>query len=105
MKQGRRPDAGEQRRPRERLPLGRVWVGPGVWRALAGVGVWLDQYLARHAAGDGGALGRHRRLRGAEPGGKTGRRVSAYALPRGGALWIVGDGDPARTRVVMPERE
>ena len=85
--------------------MGRVWVGRDVWRALAGAGVWLDDYLARHAMGDEGALGAQRHWRATKPESRQRRKVSAYVLPRGGTVWVVSDGDPTQTRVVMPERE
>ena len=81
------------------LPLGRVVATPGAL-ALASFRQ-IRALLARHAAGDWGAVppedaAANDRAR------RTGARVlSAYAVP-GGRLWILTEADRSATTVLLP---
>ena len=85
------------------FPLGHVVMTPGV----AALEIDVAPYLARHAAGDWGAL-THSDKRQNDLAVKAGQRIlSAYEVPIGNdeteRIWLITEADRSATTVLRPE--
>ena len=59
--------------------------------------------VARHAAGDWGALDKHDRQENERALGTRGRLVSSYQASNGSPFWVITDAGWATTTVLLPE--
>ncbi len=87
---------------------GRVLATPGALEALeqAGQGVWV--YLARHLAGDWGAVDDEDKEANNDALKDGSRLLSAYILPTGEKIWVITEaeddhGNRAATTALLPD--
>ena len=84
------------------LPLGRDVATPGALKLLMEAKAHPFDYLARHAAGDWGALCAFDRRQN-EMALREGYRVfSSYKVPAG-SVWIITEADRSVTTILLPE--
>ncbi len=90
------------------FPLGQIVAAPGALAALAGAGRTPAEFLARHAAGDWGNVGREDAAENALSLARGFRLLSAYAYDPAdptdptAKVWIITEADRSSTCVLLP---
>jgi hypothetical protein len=85
------------------LELGFVMATPGALRALEAARQSVDEFLARHMAGDWGELGPADWDENGLALREGLRILSAYTLRTGVKIWIITEADRSATTVLLPE--
>jgi hypothetical protein len=85
------------------FPLGEIVGTPGALAALQRNRENPFKFLARHQAGDWGAVDDHDRAEN-ETSLKQGfRLLSAYRLADGTRIWVITEADRSSTCILLPE--
>ena len=84
-----------------RFTLGRWCLTPQAANAVPADEIWPA--VARHAAGDWGALDEHDRQENERALGTRGRLVSVYQARHGQRFWVITDAGWEVTTVLLPE--
>ncbi len=88
--------------PREpKFTLGQVCITPNAAEAVTGADVL--QSLARHAAGDWGALDEHDRMENERALSHRGRLFSVYEASTGQKFWVITEAGFELTTVLLPK--
>ena len=88
-----------------RFPLGQVVATPGALDARAAAGRTPAEFLARHAAGDWGDVGREDAAENALSLARGFRLLSAYAYDPAdptAKVWIITEADRSSTCLLLP---
>ncbi|MDP9374884.1 MAG: hypothetical protein M3Q65_21030 [Chloroflexota bacterium] len=87
------------------FPLGRVVATPGALDALAGAGRTPTEFLARHAAGDWGDVGREDAAENVLSLARGFRLFSVYRYDPAdptAKVWIITEAEGSSTCVLLP---
>jgi hypothetical protein len=83
--------------------LGQVVATPGALEALKDAGQMPGEFLARHAAGDWGELGKED-ARENDKSVKHGWRIlSSYKTRKDVVIWVITEADRSSTCLLLPE--
>jgi hypothetical protein len=85
-----------------RFELGQMVATPGALAALEESGEQPSEFLARHAAGDWGALTDEDRKENEFSLAHGFRLLSSYRLRSGAKIWIITEADRSSTTVLLP---
>ena len=85
-----------------KFSLGQVVSTPGALEAVEKTGQSPTEFLARHAAGDGGDLCDEDKRTNEEALLDGGRIFSAYHLNDGEKIWVITEADRSSTCVLLP---
>jgi hypothetical protein len=75
--------------PRPLFSLGRILVTPAAHEAVERAGATIDELVERHVSGDWGDVDVDDANANAEAVSTGARILSAYALPKGGRVWVM----------------
>ena len=111
MQQPEPTPAEERTEPAPRLgmsralfPLGRIVATPGALAALGAAGTSSLELLERHVTGDWGELDDPDQRENWLAVRQGFRVLSAYRLPRTGAMvWVISEADRSGTTFLLPE--
>ena len=88
---------------KQTIPLGQVYVTPGIQRAIDECGDNLWDFIHRHQSGDWGDVDVDDKQANDKALTNDGRLLSAYHTSTGIKLWIITEWDRSVTTVLLPE--
>ena len=87
-----------------KFSLGQVLATPGALAALQEAQDCFWPYLARHAAGDWGEVGREDKAENELSLREGFRILSAYTIKSGVKIWVLTERDRSVTTILLPEQ-
>jgi hypothetical protein len=86
-----------------KFSLGQVVATPGALAAIQEAQDSLWPYLARHAAGDWGEVGREDKAENELSLREGFRILSVYTIKSGVKIWVLTESDRSATTILLPE--